>query len=581
MRLPNSIRPRLMLIVALALAPLALASVIQAVLNFRAYQQETDRILVQTTLYAAYSEQNIFTRAEQLLRSLARRPGTTGRPGNCFAALSDALVGAMPIVNFTRVDASGAVVCMAVVAPPRPAYAKLSWWPALRKADHIIIGNQFNSTLLKRPLLPIVIPLHEANGSFAGAISASVDLQWLETAPQVTKLPEGGLSLILDSEGRVLAASKQPPSGMAKQVVTQAQDAKQRVFTINSDAGQRWRWVAEPIGISDKYVAFGIPEPRLFGTFRGYLLADVLLTLLIVLATCAAIWMGTEWLVIRWTLYLTRVAVAYGRNHFGMSLQDMRSAPFEFRRLGREMKRMAFAIQERDRTLSKALERQFAMTREIHHRVKNNLQIVSSLIAIYATNIANPIARSAFRQIIARVDALTLIQRLIEKSDTDPTLDMGMLFEQLADQIRTLAADAGQRLTLHLSAGAQWVPPDIATPLVLFVIEALTYDIFAGRSEPMHRDVRVEFSMDHNFYLLTIEDECPGALPNGPSLSERVLRSLTEQLRGRLGIEPFGRGGTRLVLQIPLEGSVTPDHPPVEAPPENVYVLESARSRPV
>jgi hypothetical protein len=57
-----------MLIVGLALAPLALASIIQAVLNFNAYQGETNRILVQTALYAAYNEQSIFTRAESLLQ---------------------------------------------------------------------------------------------------------------------------------------------------------------------------------------------------------------------------------------------------------------------------------------------------------------------------------------------------------------------------------------------------------------------------------------------------------------------------------------------------------------------------------
>lgn len=579
MRFPNSIRPRLMLVVTLALAPLALASIIQAVLNFRAYQQETDRILVQTALYAAYSEQNIFTRAEQLLRSLARRPELTANTADCYASLSDALVGAMPIVNFTRVDAQGGIICMGIVQPPKTVYARLAWWPALRKADRVIIGNQFISPVLKRQLLPIAIPLHEADGRFAGAISASVDLHWLETAPQVTKLPEGALSLILDSAGTVLAANKTPPAGVPGAVVARAQAAKQRVFTINSSAGKRWRWVAERIGNSDKFVAFGIPEPRLFGTFSGYLLADVLLTLLIVLATCAAIWLGTEWLVIRWTHYLQRVAVAYGRNHFGMSLNDMRTAPYEFRRLGREMKRMAFAIQERDRNLSKALERQFVMTREIHHRVKNNLQIVSSLIAIYAQNISNPVARSAFRQIIARVDALTLIQRLIEKSDTEPTLDMNLLFDQLADQVRTLATEAGQRLNLTFTVGHRWLPPDIATPLVLFTIEALTYDIFLGRPELRRRAVQVEFIKDEADYRLTIEDESPNALLGGGALSERVLRSLTEQLRGRVSSEPFGRGGNRLVLRVPLDTSAVQAAPFFTPQAENVYDLDAARSR--
>lgn len=567
-----------MLIVGLALAPLALASIVQAVLNYRAYQRETDRILMQTALYAAYSEQNTFARAEQILRSLARRPALTTEKPDCFAALSDALVGAMPIVNFTRVDAKGAVICMGAVAPPKPAFAKLFWWPALRKANRVVIGNQFTSPILRRPLLPIAIPLHSHDGTFAGAISASVDLKWLETAPQVTKLPEGAVSFILDANGRVLASNRDGTGELAATVAAHVRNADERVFTIDTDAGQHWRWVAERIGNSDKYVAFGIPAPSVFGTFIGYLMADVVLTILIVLATCVAIWLGAEWLVVRWTIYLKRVAVAYGRNHFGMSLRDLRTAPVEFQRLGRQMKHMAFAIQERDRNLSRALERQFVMTREIHHRVKNNLQIVSSLITLYARNVSNPPARSAFRQMSARVDALTLIQRLIEKSDTEPTIDMEVLFAQLAEQVLTLASEAGQLLDLSLDVSVRWLPPDVATPLVLLVIEVLTLDIFLPRAEGRQRSARLRFSRHGNEYLLTIEDDCPAALPSGAALSDRVLHSLVEQLQGEISVESLPNGGARLVLRVPVDNT-EPLADRDKEPGENVYAFDAARIR--
>jgi two-component sensor histidine kinase len=562
-----------MLFVGLALAPVALASLIQGILNFRAYQREMDRVLVQTALYAAYSEQNIFARAEQLLRSLARKPEATEKRADCYRAMSDALVGAMPIVNLTRVDASGRIICMGAVSPDQPIYTRLSWWNDLRKADHIIVGNQFEGKILKRTLLPIAMPLTDANGRFAGAISAAVDLDWLENAPQVTKLPEGALSMIADASGNVLASNHPIPPDLPRAVISKRKGVHERAFTVNSDAGKRWRWVAEPIGISDKYVAFGIPEPRLLGTFRFYLLADVLLTLAIVAATCAAIWLGTEWLVVRWTIYLKRVAVAYGRNHFTLSLDDMEQAPEEFRLLGREMKRMAMAIQERDRNLSLALDQQFAMTREIHHRVKNNLQIVSSLIAIYAQNIANPVAKSAFRQIIARVDALTLIQRQIEKSESQPILNMPLLFDLLGEQIRTLATESNQIFRLTLEIEPKWLPPDIATPIVLFTIEALSFDIFLPWPDQRLRTVRVGFSSSTSGYVLQIEDATAGALPTPGSLSARILRSLADQLRGRYGVEANPNGGEIMTLRIPS------DHAPTMLTDEENNVLAMARPR--
>jgi two-component sensor histidine kinase len=562
-----------MLFVGLALAPVALASLVQAILNFRAYQHETDRILVQTALYAAYSEQNIFTRAEQLLRSLARRPAETENTADCYRKLSDALVGAVPIINLTRVSAEGRIICMGAVSPDRPIYARLAWWNDLRKADRIIVGNQFASKILKRSVLPIALPLHDKDGRFLGAISAAVDLDWLESAPQVTKLPDGALSMILDGSGNILASNRSIPPELATAVLAKRKNEHARVFTVNGNAEKRWRWVAEPIGISDKYVAFGIPEPRLLGAFRWYLLADVLLTLAIVAATCAAIWLGTEWLVVRWTFYLKRVAVAYGRNHYTLSLDDMRDAPAEFRLLGREMKRMAQAIQDRDRTLSQALEQQSKMTREIHHRVKNNLQIVSSLIAIYAQNIASPVARSAFRQIIARVDALTLIQRQIEKNDSDPTVNMPVLFDHLADQIRTLAADSNQNFRLTLAVEPRWLPPDIATPIVLFAIEALSFDIFLPWPESRVRIVRLSFFTGPRSYTLRIEDSAAGALPTPGSLSARILRSLADQLRGRYGVEATPTGGEIMTLRIPLDHGELAD----DTDESNVYELSRTK----
>lgn len=567
-----------MLVVGVALAPLALASIIQAILNFRAYQKETDRILMQTALYAAYSEQNIFTRAEQVLRSIARRADKLKDPQECHAELLDALVGAMPIVNLTLADSSGAIICMGARPPPLPTDVRLRWWSDLRKADRVIVGNQFHSPLLKRALLPMALPLHDKNGAFVGAVSAAVDLEWLESAPQVTKLPEGALSLIIDRNGRVLAANRTAPSGLPQAVATHVSSGQQKIFTVNTSAGQRWRWVSEPIGISEKYVAFGIPEPRLLGTFRGYLLADVVLTLLIVAATVFGIWLGTEWLVIRWTHYLKRVAVAYGRNHFSLSLADLKTAPNEFRLLGREMKRMASAIQDRDRNLSMALERQSGMVREIHHRVKNNLQIVSSLIHIYAENISHPIAKAAFRQVISRVDALTLIQRLIEKSESDPTLDMRLLFSQLGEQLRSLAIESGQVLDLRIEVSHPWLSPDIATPVVLFAVEAISFDFFQAHPETRHREVQLRFSSDQSSYLLEIDERLQGTLPSAGTLAGRILKSISDQLRGQYDIKPLNEGGTRLHLRLPLNVTVEPDSA-APAPRSNIYPLDAPRSR--
>ena len=195
------------------------------------------------------------------------------------------------------------------------------------------------------------------------------------------------------------------------------------------------------------------------------------------------------------------------------------------------------------------------MAREIHHRVSNNLQIVSSLINIYSRNIFDRKAEIAFKQIAARVDALTLVQRLTEKKDTDPTVDMKKLFTQLADQIRVLAADRGPPYYLTLAADDMQLPPDIATPIVLFAIEGLLFELLQSRSDAKQRNVMLSFSRDGDRNLmLTIEDGVLGAdtLRTGAPSSDKIFGALAEQLMGQYRTEKTPDGGCRLSLLVPF-----------------------------
>ena len=288
---------------------------------------------------------------------------------------------------------------------------------------------------------------------------------------------------------------------------------------------------------------------------RLYYSANLALPILMVILASIAIWLGTEWHVIRWTKYLKRVSAAYARNHFLLRMEGLEEAPDEFRLLGLEMKNMASSIRDRDRTLSQALDQKTAMAREIHHRVRNNLQIVSSLINIYSRNIVDHVAGNAFKQIVARVDALTLIQRLSEENDINPIVDMKALFTQLADQIRVLAADINRPYRLSLNAEDWWLPPDIATPIVLFAVEGLLLELFEAEPGAEERFVNLTFSGDGNGHLmLTIDDKHLGTdtLRVGTPSPDKIFGALAEQLNGQYRTEKTSNDGCRLSLAVPF-----------------------------
>jgi two-component sensor histidine kinase len=551
----KSLRSQLMLIVVLALAPLAVASIAQGVMHVRARQAAIDDVLRQTATYATHNEQNIFAETAHLLQGLAARPELTASTDACSTMLKTAVIGLPNILNLTFVNAQGTPVCSSTGAFDVADYTKLRWWKGLQSRKAAGVPPVLASAAAGRQVLPYTMPLHDASGAFAGALSAALDLRWVSQTSPYGRLPPYGLMLIVDRNGTIIASNRAVPSGLNRAVAKAGVDHKQHTFYAETGDHKRWRWTAERIENSRRLIAFAMEEPMPFGISQVYLLGNILLPLLMVILASIAMWVGTERFVIRWTTYLKRVSAAYAQNHFALELTELEEAPDEFRILGNEMKNMATSIRDRDRTLSSALAQKSAMAREIHHRIKNNLQIVASLISLYSQDLADPQSRLAFSQILARVGALTLIQRLMEMNDTTPILDMRRLFTELAEQMRTIAVESNIRYRLTVHAEDWLLPPDMATPVSFFAVEALSFELFMPQKDEVIRHVDVHFGGDGpDHLLLWIEDGvfASATLSIGRPSPQRIFAALAEQLKGEFWIEKTPDGKSRLSLRLPV-----------------------------
>ncbi|HUB84408.1 MAG TPA: sensor histidine kinase [Rhizomicrobium sp.] len=550
----------MLLIVALALGPLALASIGQGLIRFQTRHEEIDANLLQMAIYTTSTERSILSGADQYLHEIALRPEVRDARSDCAQTLSDTLIGRAMFLNVVLLDAQGQIKCGASSEPLPTDYRKFSWWPALKKQNAALIGQTYINKASAQPVLPISLPLHDAAGHFTGAISASVNMTWLDRRMEFSRISPRALMVIVNRAGSVVASNRPIPPDLAREVAIHGWKHPNDIFAVTAKNG-KWQWAAEPISHENMIVAFGVPEPGLFDVSRVYFLADILLPLLMIALASVAIWLGTEWLVIRWTTYLQRVSAAYGQNHFALELGELEDAPEEFRQLGYELKNMASSIRDRDRTVKRALAQEAAMAREIHHRVKNNLQIVSSLIGLYSQRIDDPAARTAFRQIVARVDALTLVHRLTEKSDTQPIVNMQALFAEMADQIRAIAAEAGKLYRLTLKVQDCSLTAATATPIALFAVEILTFALFLPDRNLALRDVRLTFGGDDSEHiLLTIQDSsfnCE-ALRGGVPSPQRFLSAFADQLQANYRVDDNDDGGCTLSLRIPAHSCIPP-----------------------
>jgi two-component sensor histidine kinase len=215
---------------------------------------------------------------------------------------------------------------------------------------------------------------------------------------------------------------------------------------------------------------------------------------------------------------------------------------------------MAEAIAQRDQALHDQMAHKDAMMREIHHRVKNNLQVITSLLNMQQRALADPAARAAMSDTRQRIGALALIYRALYQGPDLKRVDLRSFLEELIAQV--LSSDAGQHpaFRTELAADDLVVDPDKLAPIALFAVEAIS-NAQKHAFGPQGGSLHVRFTLQGVEGVLEITDE--GGRGQPPELTEGVGRTLmtafARQLRGRADIAPNARGGVtaRLVFPAP------------------------------
>ena len=267
--------------------------------------------------------------------------------------------------------------------------------------------------------------------------------------------------------------------------------------------------------------------------------------------TWIAIWVVTERQVTRWIVYLRRISGAYRSGHYAIR-PALQGAPAEFQMLGSALSEMADSVQDRDRRLREALAQKSILLREIHHRVKNNLQIVMSLLNLQAKQLQDSAAKDALRQSRARINALALVHRILHELEDQSLVDLKPLLEDLTQQTSEAFAGDQHGVKIITEIASQPVPGDFAVPIALITVEALT-NVFKHAFPPSQRHgdiIRVTLGPAQKGRLrLAIEDNGIGfdAAPE-ENIGVRLIRTFAQQIGGFLTFSSRAGKGTRIEL---------------------------------
>ena len=195
-----------------------------------------------------------------------------------------------------------------------------------------------------------------------------------------------------------------------------------------------------------------------------------------------------------------------------------------------------------------------ATIREIHHRVKNNLQTVSALLRLQARRIDNPEASQALNEAVRRIASIALVHETLSGGS-----DASVGFDDVLDRLVSHALELTPRLneiTISRTGQLGSVDPRIATPLALVITE-LIYNALEHGLEDEGTELTIAIERDGQSAHVTIIDDGVG-LPAGFDLTQssnlglQIVRTLTEnELRGTLNLVSNAEE-TRAQLSFPL-----------------------------
>lgn len=207
-----------------------------------------------------------------------------------------------------------------------------------------------------------------------------------------------------------------------------------------------------------------------------------------------------------------------------------------------------------------------ATIREIHHRVKNNLQTVAALLRLQARRMYVPEGRFALEEAVRRVGAIAIVHETLSHTPGE-VID----FDDVAGRVSMMAAEVATpvaRVTPRLSGQFGALPSSVATPLAMVLTELVQNALEHGLRERSGL-IEVTACREPQRLTVTVADDGVG-LPHGfdpersANLGLQIVRTLVvAELGGRLELLPRPGGGTRVMVSLPVE---MPPKPEDESP---------------
>ena len=564
------LRPRLVLIVGIAmLAPGALA-VLQAISSYNSSMRILEQNLAQAAQLSATEQVNMISASREILTSLAAQPDIRAGTGlACRRALQRAIGGLDQYAGAAVVDATGSMTCTSSPMKDKVKVADRGWFKSVMSGDGFVISDLVVSRWLGTWGIVTAVPLVDDEGVIQGAVALFIGLDWLTRRYHYSQADDTAFAL-LDSQGEIITAdaerspARSPLPG--REIVNEhlrehLHGGQTQTFRARGHDSV-WRLYAiSPLLGGRIFVILGTPVLTAIGPLALQVAWGVFTPLLMWALAIAVVWFGIEHLVVRWITYLERITSAYAAGRHNVRPERVTAAPAEIRSLGETFSRMADLLSARENELRDSLAQKEILVREIHHRVKNNLQLVMSLLNLHARRIRDPRAEVAFAEARSRINALATLHRRLYESESLQEIDLKWFLEDLCSELRRGGLSRGRNVELVVESPSEVIGPDVAVPLGLLVTEAITnaYKHAFNERDGGHISVEVTRASPATLSLRIRDDgtgfDAAASSQDQSGLGRSLIEAFVRQLRGELEVRSDDGTVVQVTFPAPLKAA--------------------------
>ncbi|WP_295492423.1 histidine kinase dimerization/phosphoacceptor domain -containing protein [Sphingorhabdus sp. EL138] len=505
-----------------------------------------------TARAVAERQRDPFVIAQHLLLAHTTNRDVVRMTADCDTALRISLSNYPPVTNIARTAADGTVRCSAIPLSKPVNFAREGWWRRGVNAKGMTITKAPVFGLIsQRDVLFLILPLRTADGQSDGTITAAIDVKYLRDGLRQAARRSAGALAIVTRDGAKVASGDRPLPFTPDVTARQNQPVE-----IRDNKGTLWIYTLHKLYSSDLFVVYAEPRDTLMAAAVSQVRISILLPIISILLASLAIWVGTHRLALIWLRELRAVSGRFAQGDFTADRHKFDRAPEEIAAFSADLHSMADAIDRRNTDLTHALEAKTLLTREVHHRVKNNLQIINSLLTLQLGRAHEGAAKEVLAQTLARISALALIHRLLYEQDNGyerGEVPINNLMAELCAQLRG-ANRSMTHVQLTCQAESFPVPIEYAVPLTLFVVEAVTNAFRHAFPKGRHGAVILRFNLDGARAILDISDNGQGYVVSDAAaqMGTELMHGFATQVDGELSISSRTGSGTQVVLKFPL-----------------------------